>query len=96
MPSRLNTPAAEASLSHGRNRGVWSESQLGDRQAMMDGREAEARAPSNAWLDAHERHQAKLALDHAARIPVPTGMMDWTLHRNLWKKKSGAFKKGSV
>ena len=87
MPSRLNTPAAEESLSHGLSRGVWSEFQLGGRQAMLDGRVAEARAPSHAWLDAHERHQAKLALDHAARIPVPTGMMDWALRDNLWKHK---------
>ena len=47
----------------------------------------DARAPSNAWLHAHERHEAKKALDHAARIPVPTGMMDWTLRDNLWKEK---------
>jgi len=53
---------------------------------MLDGRVAEARAPSSAWLDAHERHEAKKALDHVARIPVPTGMMDWSLRDNLWKK----------
>ncbi len=87
MPSRLNTPAAEERLSHGMSRGVWSEFQLGGRQAMFDGREAEARAPSRAWLDAHERHEAKKALAHAAKIPVPTGMMDWALGDNLWKKK---------
>ena len=48
---------------------------------------AEARAHSSAWLDAHERHEAKKALDHAAKIPVPTGMMDRTLSDNLWKKE---------
>ena len=83
MPSRLNTPAAEESLSHGLNRGVWSEFQLGGRQAMFDGRTAEARAPSSAWLDAHERHEAKKALAHACKIPVPTEMMDWTLSDKL-------------
>ena len=87
MPSRLNTPAAEESLSHGLHRGVWSEFQLGAAHAYFDGRLAEARAPSSAWLDAHERHEAKKALDHAAKIPVPTGMMDWTHSDNLWKKK---------
>ena len=87
MPSQLNTPAAEERLSHGWSRGVWSEHQLAAQQAYFDGIHAEARAPSNAWLDAHERHEAKKALDHAARIPVPTGMMDWTLRENLWKHK---------
>ena len=87
MPSRLNTPAVEESLSNGLSRGVWSECQRGGRQAMLDGRTAEARAPSSAWLDAHERHEAKKALDRAAKITVPTGMMDWTLSDNLWKKK---------
>ena len=83
MPSRLNTPAAEESLSHGLSRGVWSESQLGANHAYFSGRIAEARAPSSAWLDAHERHEAKKAVDHAATMPVPTGMMDWTLSGNL-------------
>ena len=87
MPSRLNTPAAEESLSPGLSRGVWSESQLGASHAYFSGRVAEARAPSSAWLDAHERHEAKKALDLAARTPVPTGMMDWSLGDNLWKKK---------
>ena len=41
MPSRLNTPAAEESLSHGLHRGVWSEFQLGAAQAFFDGRLAE-------------------------------------------------------
>ena len=87
MPSRLNTPAAEESLSHGLHRGVWSETQSAGRLAMLDRGEPYARAPSSAWLDAHERHEAKKALDHAAKIPVPTGMMDWSLSDNLWKKK---------
>ena len=75
MPSRLNTPAAEASLSHGLNRGIWSESQLGGRLAMLEGGQAqpEARAPSKAWSDAHERHEARKALDRAAQIPVDAG-----------------------
>ena len=91
MPSRLNTPAAEESLSHGLNRGVWSEHQLAGRTAMLDRGEPYARAPSNAWLDAHERHEAKKAFDHAARIPVPTGMMDFTLRDNepTGKKQKG-------
>ena len=87
MPSRLNTPAAEESLSHGLHRGVWGASQLAGRTAMLDMGEPRARAPSSAWLDAHERHEAKKALDLAAKIPVPTGMMDWSLGDNLWKKK---------
>ena len=87
MPSRLNTPAAEESLSHGLNRGVWSEHQLAGRMAMLDRGEPYARAPSSAWLEAHERHEAKKALGHAARIPLPTGKMDWALSDNLWKKK---------
>ena len=86
MPSRLNTPAAEESLSHGLHRGVWSETQSAGRLAMLNRGEPYARAPSNAWLDAHERHEAKGRLEHAAKIPVPTGMMDWTLREKLWKK----------
>ena len=87
MPSRLNTPAAEESLTHGLHRGVWGASQLAGRTAMLDMGEPRARAPSSAWLDAHERHEAKKALDLAARTPVPTGMTDWSLGDNLWKKK---------
>ena len=48
---------------------------------MLDGRTADARAPSSAWLDAHERHEAKKALDQAAKIPVSAGMMDWALRK---------------
>ena len=63
----------EESLSHGLSRGVGSEFQFGGRQAWFDGRVAEARAPSNARLDAHERHEAKKALDRAAQITVTKG-----------------------
>ena len=60
---------------------------------MLDIGEPRARAPSSAWLDAHERHEAKKALDHAAKIPVPTGMLDFTLRENVSKGKKQEKKK---
>ena len=65
MPQRLNTPAAEKSLRHGRSRGIWSEPQLAARSAMVGGPEpAEVRAPSRTWNDAVD-------LNRAAATPVP-------------------------